>query len=60
MKHIQVTKSEKNSGKEMVSIWMNLNPVVGNDRLVLMGHGTTHKADESYEKLENVLRQENK
>ena len=40
------------------AIYKNLNPVVGNDRLVLMGHGTTHKADESYEKLENVLRQE--
>lgn len=41
-------------------VYKNLSDIVGNDKLVFMGHGTAHNADENYLKLENVLRRETK
>ncbi|ROR28322.1 sirohydrochlorin cobaltochelatase [Mobilisporobacter senegalensis] len=41
-------------------IWEELTPIVRDDILILMGHGTTHEANEAYSRLEACFRSHGK
>lgn len=50
-------KTDSDYEKVCEAVWVELKEIVNNDSLVLMGHGSSHTADASYEIMEKKFRE---